>query len=116
MITATGRFFRERERASDHDRVRTASERFANIAAFAHAPVGDDGNIARSFFEISVACGGAIDCRRYLGHAETKHAARSARRAWTNADEHSRRTALHDFESNIESYRVADDHRDAHVI
>ena len=99
MIAGAGRFLCFRERASDHDRVRSAGQRLANIAAFAHAAVGDDRDIARGFFEVSVAGRRAIDCRRNLRHAEAEHAARSARRAGTYADEHRGRSAFHDLKA-----------------
>ncbi len=90
MIAVARRFVRFGESAADHDGVRAAGERFANVAALAHSAVGDDGNVARGFLEIGVARGGAIDRRRDLRHAEAEHAARGAGRARTDADEHAR--------------------------
>ena len=81
MIAAARRFVRLGKRAADHDGVRAAGERFANIAAFAHSAVGDDRNIARGFLEIGIARRRAIDRGRDLRHAEAEDAARSAGRA-----------------------------------
>ena len=33
--------------ASDHDRIRPARERLANVTSLAHAAIGDDRNVAR---------------------------------------------------------------------
>src|SRR5205085_8076596 len=107
------RFLRASECATDHYCVRTASERFANIAAFAHSAVGNDWDVARSFFEVSVTRGGAIYRRGHLRHAKSKNSARSARCAGSDANQNTGRTAFHDFESDIIANRVADDHRNA---
>jgi hypothetical protein len=53
----------------------TACERLANISALAHAAIGDDRNVTRSFLEVGVARCRAIDGRRDLGHAEAKDTA-----------------------------------------
>src|SRR4029077_16685359 len=61
MITGARRLLRASKRAADHDCIGATSERFANVATLAHSAVGDDWDITRRFFEISVAGGGAID-------------------------------------------------------
>ena len=99
----------------DHDGVRAAGERFANVAAFAHSAVGDDRNVARGFLEIGIARRGAIDRGGDLRHAETEDAARGAGRAGPDADENRGRTAFHDLEGDVVADGVADDDRDAHV-
>ena len=103
------------EGAADHDGVRAAGERLADVAAFAHAAVGDDRNVARCFLEISVARRGAIDRRGDLRDAEPKDAARSAGGARSDADQDRGRTAFHDLEGGVVTDGVADDDRDPHV-
>ena len=39
------------KRAPDHDGIRPAGERFANVAALAHTAIGNDGNVAGCFLE-----------------------------------------------------------------
>jgi hypothetical protein len=115
MITGAGRFVRFRERASDHDRVRAAGERFADIAALAHSAVGNDRDIARGLFEVSIASCCAINRRGDLRYAQAEHAARSASRAGTDTNQHRRRPALHDLKGNVVADRVPDDDRNAHL-
>src|SRR5438132_141571 len=100
MVTGARRFVRFRERAPDHDGIRAAGERFANISALAHAAVGDDRNVTRRFFEVGVARGGAVDRGRDLWHAETENAARSASGTGTDTDQHGGRSAFHDLKGN----------------
>ena len=99
----------------DHDGIRAAGERFANIAALAHSAIGDDRNVTRSFLEIGIARRRAIDGGGDLRHAQAEHAARSAGRAGTDADQHRRRTAFHDLERHLVTDGVADDDRDPHL-
>src|SRR6266404_1930236 len=115
MITGARRLLRASKRAAEHDCIRATRERFANVAALAHSAVSDDWDITRSFFEISVAGGGAIDRGGDLRHAQAKHAARSASCSGTDTDENASRTAFHNFQRDIVADGVADDDRDAHV-
>src|SRR6266436_3148378 len=115
MITRARRLLRASKRAADHDCIRATRERFANVAALAHSAVSNDWDITRSFFEISVAGGGAIDRGGDLRHAQAKHATRSASCSGTDTDENASRTAFHNFQRDIVADGVADDDRDAHV-
>ena len=115
MVAAPRRFVRFRESAADHDGVRAAREGFANIAAFAHAAVGDDRDVTRGFLEIGVARRGAINRGRHLRHTEAENAARGAGRSGPDADEHRRGTAFHDFQRDVVSDGVPDDDGNAHL-
>src|SRR5206468_3993956 len=76
VVTGTGRFLSTSERAADHDCIGAASERLANVAAFAHPAVSDDRYVTRRSFEIAVARGRAIDRGSDLRDAQSEHAAR----------------------------------------
>src|SRR5439155_18714990 len=115
VVTGAGRFLSTSERAADHDGICATSERFANVAAFAHPAVGDDRNVTRRFFEISVAGGCAIDRGSDLRHAESKHTARGASCAGSDTNKHASWAAFHDFESDVITNSVSDDHWNAHV-
>src|SRR5436309_14757043 len=108
MITGAGRFLSTSERAADHDGICATSERFANVAAFAHAAIGDDRNVTRRFFEISIARGCAVDRGGHLRNTESKHAARGASCAGSDTNKHTSWTAFHDFESDIIANSVSD--------
>src|SRR5437667_2035794 len=116
MITGARRLLRASKRAADHDCIRATSERFANVAALAHSAVGDDRDITRRFFEISVARGGAIDRGGDLRHPESKDTAWRASCSGTDADENAGRSAFHNFQRDIVADGVADDDRDAHIV
>src|SRR6266849_6669183 len=75
VVTGTRRFLSTSERTTDHDCIGAASERLANVAAFAHPAVSDDRNVTRRFFEISIARGRAIDRGGHLRNTESKHTA-----------------------------------------
>src|SRR5438046_10709961 len=88
MIAAAGSLMRLGKGAADHDRIGTARERFANIAAFAHSPIRDDRNVARVFFKISITRGSAVDGSGHLWDSQTKDAARGAGCAGTDGYDH----------------------------
>src|SRR2546423_4782108 len=115
MVARARRFICFREGAADHDRIRAAGERFANVATFAHPPVGYDRNVTRRLLEVGVARGRTVDRRGDLRHTETQDAARSTGGAGSDADQHCRRTALHDLERDIEANGVADNDGNAHL-
>ena len=115
MIAVARRFLCLGKSAADHDGVRAAGERFANIAAFAHSAVGDDRNVARSFLEVGIARGRAIDRGSDLRNAEAENAARGAGRAGPDSNQNRGGTAFHDFQSHIVTDGVSDDDRNAHV-
>src|SRR5207247_8768307 len=101
MITGARRLLRASKRAADHDCIRATRERFANVAALAHSAVGDDWDITRRFFEISVARGSTIDRGGDLRHTQSKHTARSASCSRTDANDNADRAAFHNFQRYI---------------
>src|SRR3989442_13682702 len=101
MITGAGRFLSTSERAADHDGICATSERFANVAAFAHAAIGDDRNVTRRFFEISIARGCAVDRGGHLRNPESKNPARGASWAGAATNKHPGRCAFQDTESAL---------------
>src|SRR5262245_41707777 len=115
MITTPGRFLRLGERAAHHDCVGAASQRFANVAALAHAAVGNDRHIPRCFFEVSVARCRAVHSGSDLRDSESKHTARSASSSGPDTNQDRSRPALHYFKSHVVSDCVSHDHGDAHL-
>ena len=114
MITASRRFVGLGKCASHHDGVGPAGECLANIPAFTHPAIGDDRDEARSFFEIGVARGRAIDGGRNLRHAKAEHAARSASCSRPDPNQNRGRPTAHDLERHIVADGVANDHGNPH--
>src|SRR6476646_801779 len=115
MVAASWRFERLGKRAAHHDRVCAASQRLANVAASAHAAVGDDRHIPRCFFEVSIPRCRAIDRGSHLRNPESEHTTRSASSSRPNTNQNRRRTALHYLASYIVPDCVSHDHRDTHL-
>src|SRR4029077_4671056 len=115
MVAASWRFVRLGKRAAHHDRVCAASQRLANVAASAHAAVGDDRHIPRCFFEVSVARCRAIDRGSHLWNPESEHTTRSASSSGPDTNKDRSRPALHYLESHIVPDCVSHDHRDTHL-
>src|ERR1043165_4171772 len=114
VITAAGSFISFGESAPYHDSISAAGECLTNVAAFAHAAIGNDWNKSRRSFEVGIARGRAIHGGSDLRYPQPKDAARGTGRPRTDADKNSGRPAAHDFESNVVSDRVADNDRDPH--
>src|SRR5437773_6146648 len=114
MVSAARRFLRFGKRAAHHYSICAASERFANVTASAHPAIRDDRNVARRFFEMSIARRGAIDGCGHLRDTEPEHTAGSTSRSRPNTDQNRSRTALHDLEGHVVTNRVSDDHGNAH--
>src|SRR6266480_2359445 len=115
MVAASWRFLRLSKRAAHHDRVCAASQRLANVAPSAHATVGDDRQIPRCFFEVSVARCRAIDCGSHLRNPESEHTTRSASGSGPDTNQDRSRPTLHYLESHIVPDCVSHDHRDSHL-
>src|SRR5262245_22345079 len=115
MVAAPWCLLRLGKGASHHDRVRAASQRLANIAAFAHTAVGDNWYIPRRFFKVSVTRCRAVDRGSNLRNAESKYTARGASGSGTNANQDCSRSAFHYLESHIVPDCVSYNHRDAHL-
>src|SRR4029077_12499733 len=115
MIAASWRFVGLGKRAAYHHRVCATSQRLANIAAFVHPAVGDDGHIPRRFFEVSTARCRAIDRGSHLRNPESEHTTRSASSSRPYTNQNRGRPALHYLESYIVPDCVSHDHRDTHL-
>ncbi|MBV6393629.1 MAG: hypothetical protein KPEEDBHJ_02871 [Anaerolineales bacterium] len=75
-------FIRASQHRTDHDGMRASRNRLGDVARVADPAVGDDG---RFTFARRIC---ALDNRRQLGDARTRHLARDADRAGTDADLH----------------------------
>src|SRR5438874_5377395 len=115
MVAASWRFVSLGKRAAHHDRVCAASQRLTNVAASAHAAVGDDRHITRCFFEVSVARCRAIDRGSHLRSPESEHTTRSAGSSGPDTNQDRRRPAFHYLESHIVPDCVSHNHRDTHL-
>src|SRR5205085_2833730 len=115
MVATSGRFVRLGKRAAHHDRVCAACQRLANVAASAHAAVGDDRHIPRCFFEVSVSRCRAIDRGSHLRNPESEYTTRSASSSGPDTNQDRSRPALHYLESHIVPNCVSYDHRDTHL-
>src|SRR5215471_17748743 len=115
MVSATWRFLRLGKRTAHHDCVSAASQRLANVAASAHAAVGDDRHIPRCFFKVSVTRCRAVDRGSDLRNSESKHSTRSASGSGPYTNQHRSRPALHYLKSHIVADCVSYDHRDTHL-
>src|SRR5205807_10298862 len=62
--------------------------------------------------EVTHAGAGGVSDGRGLGHADAEYAARRARLAGTDADEHPDRTGAHEVERSLVRGAPPDDHRD----
>jgi hypothetical protein len=91
VVAAAGRLVGARQRRADHHGVGAAGDRLGDVAARAHAAVGDDLGVLAGLQHVLGAGGRDVGDRRRLRDAEAEHAARGARRAGTDADEHAGR-------------------------
>src|SRR6266516_3983668 len=114
MIAAARRFVRFGECAAHHDGVCATSQRFANVATSTHPSIGDDRHVTQCFFEVSVTRRRAIDRRGNLRNTKSKHAARSASRPGSDADQNRGWPTLHDLEGHVVANSISDDYRDTH--
>jgi len=101
MVSFPRGFDRFGERASDHHRVRTASQGFTNIASFTHATVGNDGHVPASPLQVIVSGGCAIHGRGDLRYAKAQDASRSASCARPYTDQNSCHPAFHNFKGDL---------------
>src|SRR4030095_5090130 len=102
-------------RPPPHARFAPQSKRLANVAASAHAAVGDDRHIPRRFFKVSITCCCAVDRGRHLRNPESEHTPRSASGSGPHTNPDRSRSAFHYLKSHFVSDCVTHDHRDAHL-
>src|SRR5437868_6984871 len=115
MIASAGSFGGSGEGTPNHDGVGPAGQRFANIAAFAHSPIGNDRNETRRLFEISITGGGTIHRGSDLRNAQAEDTARGTRCARANANQNRGWAAGHDLKCDVVADRVTHNHRYTHV-
>ena len=101
-----------REDRADHDGVGATGEGLGDVAAEAHATVGDDGHAVAAAAQVVVTRGGAVAGCSDLGHADTQHRARRARRTGTDTDEQPFDAGVHELERRRVIDAVAGDHGD----
>ena len=90
---------------------RAAGDRLGDVAAVAHAAVGDDLDVLAGLEHVLRAGRRDVGDRRRLRDADAQHAARGARRARADADEHAGRAGAHQVQARVVRGTAADDDR-----
>ena len=111
VVAAAGRLVRAGERRADHHRVGAARDRLGDVAAGAHAAVGDDVHVHAGLVEVTDARARGVGDRGRLRHTDAEHAAARARVARADADEHADRAGAHEVQRGGVRRAAADDHR-----
>src|SRR4051812_37520227 len=107
---AARRLVGARQRRADHHGVGAAGDGLGDVAAVAHAAVGDHADVLAGLEHVLRAGGGHVGDRGGLRDADAQDAARGARRARTDADEHARRAGAHEVQAGVVAGTAADDH------
>ena len=115
FVPRPGRLLGAGQRRADHQHVRAGGDRLGQLAAAAHAAVGDDRHVAAGLGEVRVARRRDVADGGHLRHADAEHLARRARGARADADEDRRGALVHQREGGLGVGRVADRDRDGHV-
>jgi hypothetical protein len=114
---ATGwRFLGAGEGSSEHDGVSASSECFADVAAVAHAAVGDDWDVASGVAEVLIARRRAFNGGGDLGYAYAENFTGCADSAGPDTHEHTGDPGLHQFLGRLVSNGVTNDNGDADVL
>jgi hypothetical protein len=113
VVAVARRLVGARQRRADHDRVGAAGDGLGDVAAVAHAAVGDDLGVLARLEHVLRAGGRDVGDRRRLRDADAQHAARGARRARADADEHAGRAGAHEVQARGVRGAAAD--HDGHV-
>ena len=101
-----------RQRRADHHGVGAAGDRLRDVAAVAHAAVGDHLAVLARLEHVLGAGRRDVGDRRRLRDADAEHAARGARRAGADADEHGRRAGAHQVQAGVVARAAAEHDRD----
>ena len=109
VVAAPGRLVGAGERRADHDGVGTHDDGLGDVAAGAHAAVGDDLDVLARLLEVVGARLGDVRDGGGLRDADAQHAARRARVARADADQHALRAGAHEVEAG-RVRRAAADH------
>ena len=110
-----GRLLGLGERRADHAGVGAAGDRLGQVAAVAHAAVGDDVDVPPGLEQVLHPGAGRVGDRRRLGHADADHLAGGAGGARADADEHADRAGAHEVEGRRVRRAPADDDRDGQL-
>ena len=105
---AARRLVGARERRADHHRVGAAGERLRDVAAVAHAAVGDHLHVLARLEHVLRAGRLHVGDRGGLRDADPEHAARGAGGARADADEHADRAGAHEVEAGRVGGAAAD--------
>ena len=108
---AAGRLVGARERRADHDRVGAAREGLGDVAAVAHAAVGDHVHVLAGLEHVLRARGLHVGDGRCLRDADAEHAAGRAGGARADADEHADRAGPHQVQAGGVAGAAAHDAR-----
>ena len=101
-----------RQRGADHHRVGAAGDRLRDVAARAHAAVGDHAAVVARLEHVLRARGRHVGDRGRLRDADAEHAAGGARRAGADADEHAGRARAHEVQARVVAGTAAEDDGD----
>jgi len=112
VVAATGRLLGLGQRRADHHRVGPAGDGLGDVAAGAHAAVGDDVAVLTRLQQVLDAGGRGIGYGRGLRHAHAEHAARGAGGAWPDAHEHAGRPRAHQVQRRLVARAAAHDRGD----
>ena len=105
----TGRFVGARERRADHDGVGAERDRLGDVAAVAHAAVGDHERVVAGLEHVRRARVRDVRDRSRLRDADTEHPARGAGSAGADADEHAGGAGAHQVQAGVIGRAAADD-------
>ena len=112
VVAAAGRLVRAGHRRADHHGVGATGDRLGDVAAGAHAAVGDHVAVAAGLVQVLAPRGRRVGDRGGLRHADPEHAARRARVARSDPDQHADRAGPHQVQGGRVRRAPADDHGD----
>ena len=99
------------ERGTEHHGIRAAGDRLDDVAAGAHAAVGDDVHVAAAgLVEVVAPRGGDVGDGRRHRRVDAERAPGGVRGAAAEADEHAGRAGAHEVQRGRVGGRAADDH------
>ena len=105
------------ERGAEHHGVRAAGDRLDDVAAGAHAAVGDDVHVAAAgLVEVVAAGGGDVGDRRRHRRVDAERAPGGVRGAAAEADEHAGRTGAHEVQGRRVGGGATDDDRHVELV
>src|SRR2546421_1772006 len=106
-----GRLVRAGERGAEHHRVGAAGDRLGDVAARAHAPVGDHVDVDAGLVEVPDAGAGGVGDSGRLRHADAEDAAGRALMPGAHADEDADGARAHEVQRGRIRRAAPDDDR-----